>query len=243
MLGPGIFKATLPADLQKLGAATVLHLEGAGFHGTLPSAWAGFGALQELYLGDNHLSGSLPSEWGSKSRFQSLTTLTLYSNKLTGGLPGSWGSSGAFPKLRTLTLSNNDISGELRPACYHLCMVHAGRGELKLRHGYRQPHEGPCLPWTELCSLLDRLSSPALGLAARSNPIPCFHLAQHKLQPLPSALNPVASPSPPSRLETALRDPSCAAPPAPRTALSHARSRRPNLQEQRVNMFTVNPKP
>ena len=45
------------------------------------------------------------------SRFQSLTTLTLYSNKLPGKLPDSWGSSGAFPKLRTLTLSKNDISG------------------------------------------------------------------------------------------------------------------------------------
>ena len=68
-------------------------------------------------MGDNNISGSLPSVWGSKTRFQSLTTLTLYSNKLTGGLPDSWGSSGAFPKLRTLTLSNNDISGEIRPAC------------------------------------------------------------------------------------------------------------------------------
>ena len=68
-LGPGVFKATLPADLQKLSAATVLHLEGSGFHGTLPAAWgSGFQALQELYLGDNKISGLLPSEWGSKSR-------------------------------------------------------------------------------------------------------------------------------------------------------------------------------
>ena len=57
------------------------------------------------------------------SRFQSLTTLTLYSNKLTGKLPDSWGSSGAFPKLRTLTLSKNDISGAAHvwPEWMHVC--------------------------------------------------------------------------------------------------------------------------
>ena len=70
VLGPGTFKSTLPADLQKLSALTALHLEGSGFHGTLPAAWGatGFQELKELYLGHNQISGSLPGDWGSHSR-------------------------------------------------------------------------------------------------------------------------------------------------------------------------------
>ena len=39
-LGPGAFKGTLPADLQKLDAVTALHLEAAGFHGCVCSKLA-----------------------------------------------------------------------------------------------------------------------------------------------------------------------------------------------------------